>query len=343
MVELDINGEPEVAWRCMELARKAHEPMSWDIAFIMLMVRILMRLKDIKQIRWLFQSLLGDEISAIAKTGGVDVSGIKESIATIRSPASRAVLWEEYFKTELSMGLCSLVRLNDLRDNALRARALVPQTPTPTTTLSSIVSQIANLNNTACGFFEYPLELLEKYSMPSLTIPDLDVGLKDRCRGSAYIDDLARAADLEQAALDSQHGKKKWGRNSKDAALSDDVLLAGLPAFFKELLTKLPPLNGPMPDVDFFVDTLRRTVLPPRPSEDIAAGKWQSIVGEESGKRGRPGNTNIEGGIADDGAIISAGTDTALIEGEMDVIEDYSNKNDIFRKRQRLRLANEGL
>jgi hypothetical protein len=330
-LELDINGEPEVALRAMKLGRMACPAVCSDPAYILLMVKIFMRLQKILPIRWLFQSVLGEQLPATSKSSnGFD---LKEFTSSVKTPAVRAQLWEEYYRTELAMGECNLTRLNEIREQSLRARALVPQPPPP-------LAQSAAAAATACGFFEYPLEIFERHAQPCLTWPVCDASLKNRCRGSAYIDDLARAAENEQAAIDS-NGKRKWQRHGRDAGglEADNVLLAGLPAFFKELLVKLPPLNGSSPDIDSFVDSLRRTILPPRPSEETLFNTGKGV--EKAGLK-RP-RVTPSGDIRDSADVIEDGGTVDLAgDLDLDTVEDSSfDRDDVFRRRQRKRLENE--
>ena len=331
-LELDINGEPEIALRLMKLGRDAYPAVCSDASYILMTVKIYMRLRKILPIRWLFQSVLGEEIQATSKSS--DNLDMKEFIASVKTPAAKAQLWEEYYRTELAMGECSLIRLNEIREQSLKAKALAPPQPPPPAAVSAVAT------STACGFFEYPLEVFERHSQAFLVWPEGDAGLKNRCRGSAYIDDLARAAESEQAAFDSH--LRKWQRHGRDSGglEADNVLLAGLPAFFKELLVKLPPMSGPPPDIDLFVDSLRRTILPPRPSEETLfnAGKGLEKTGQ---KRPRVLQT---GDIRDSADVVEEGGGAADPAGDLDLdtVEDSSfDRDDVFRRRQRKRLEHE--
>ena len=57
-LELEGNGEAQVAAKVLSLCKAAYPTESASVAFIRLLVRALLRLNDLKQIQWEFNSLL---------------------------------------------------------------------------------------------------------------------------------------------------------------------------------------------------------------------------------------------------------------------------------------------
>lgn len=312
----------------MELARRQNPEASSDVAFVLLTVRILQRLGDLNQIRWVFQSVLGESIEA--ENNKKKTSTTETSVTDVKTLVAKVQLWEEYFKAELALGMCNLKRLNELRDKIVKARAALPAgTKVPELESKGMLSDALA---SGAGMFEYPTLLFEKYVIGGVSLPEQDAMLRDRCRGSSYIDEIVRTAEQEQSAIDNQ-SRRKWGRHSRDsshvAAEIADSLLAGTPAAFKEFLAKLPALPGTeQPDIDAFVDILRRAVLPPRPADDSTGDDEQQLLG----KRGRDDTfawDGTAGGAADEG-------DGGAEESAVLALEA---RDDVFKRRQRARLA----
>ena len=88
----------------------------------------------------------------------------------------------------------------------------------------------------------------------------------------------------------------------------DSELTVAIPTIVKELLYKLPEYQGPVINVDTFIDQLRKSILPAQPSSvDVSK--------------------------------VSSGSYTEAADGgECDVNDSESRRDDIFRKRQRARI-----
>jgi hypothetical protein len=165
--------------------------------------------------------------------------------------------------------------------------------------------------------------------------------LRDRSRGITFLNDLIQRADDRMVSLmESGISKKKTRRDGEGI---DPNLLVGVPIFLRDLLARLPPHTGPPPDIDTFVEHLKKTVLPPRP------------VTEEQSE-------NANGGVVFNGSVIgqhvksSTEDDVILLTGskrkvnfdEEDDDEDEAGKradddsrDDIFKQRCRLRMSTE--
>jgi hypothetical protein len=135
-------------------------------------------------------------------------------------------------------------------------------------------------------------------------------------------------------------GKKKMRREGEGI---DPNLLAGVPIFLRDLLARLPPHTGPPPDIDTFLDHLKKTVLPPRPvTEERDEGVGTSGVNFTS-------SLHLKQAATEDGVILLAGSKR---KGNFDQEEDDDdetgarraddeNRDDIFKQRCRLRMSTE--
>lgn len=134
---------------------------------------------------------------------------------------------------------------------------------------------------------------------------------------------MERADQRMNALMDGSVGGRRRGRKDGNDG-QDSAALAGVPLFLRDLLSKLPPARGPPPNVEAFLDHLKRTVLPPRPVTDEDAP---------------PLSTNI---VATDDDVVLAGSKRGLMQdGDDDDDDDTgaANRDDIFRKRRRMRMT----
>ncbi|CAE7535359.1 CSTF77, partial [Symbiodinium microadriaticum] len=74
LLEVEVNNEPQVALRVLEMAKSLHPVASNNPPFLKLMAKVLVRLGDVKQLRWLFQTALG---SAGSVEGGAITGGMR--------------------------------------------------------------------------------------------------------------------------------------------------------------------------------------------------------------------------------------------------------------------------
>lgn len=170
------------------------------------------------------------------------------------------------------------------------------------------------------------------------------------------------------------NGKKRMIRRDGDSTI-DTNLLNNVPLFLRDLLARLPPHTGPPPDIDTFLDHLKKTVLPPRPVTDErdenpsqptttttttstlgilnnsssgTIGAGNSATGNVNGLNSsiKQLNGTINGGPEDD-VILLSGTkkkhnydedDEDDIRGDR---QDDEGRDDIFQQRCRRRMAQE--
>jgi hypothetical protein len=126
------------------------------------------------------------------------------------------------------------------------------------------------------------------------------------------------------ALMDGSVGGRRRGRRDGNDGNLDSAALAGVPIFLRELLSKLPPARGPPPNVEAFLEHLRRTVLPPRPvTDEDAAPTAASVI------------------TADDDVVLAGSKRGLLKEGDDDDDDDAAaaSRDDIFRKRCRMRMT----
>ena len=315
-----------------------------------MLASILCRLGDINRVRWLFFNALGDDICNAQVGSSSDTKQQTAQVKYMSDHKSRLRLWEEFLRIELSLGMSSVSRISEIRSRVVNARC--------NANAHALQPKISNAETESNILFDYASELYEKHAIPGVSLPLADSCVKDRCRGPAYIDELVRAADPDSSS--SEQGGKNAGRSlpvPSSLLDADSSILAGLPAFFKEVLSKLPAFNEPTPDIDAFIDNLRRTVLPPRPREEFNTHRQkQNEIQSNSapsilGKRNRPADVHME----------------AAYEGSIDVIEDgdvgvereynynyevklhgddddnlsLENRDDIFKRRHRQKLIDE--
>lgn len=343
-LEMDVNQDLSAAIKAMEIARAVRPSLSRNLDYVRTCAAILRRLGDIEPIRWIFHNALGDDLCNAGK-GNAD-NNLITSDQFVTDKKTRLTLWEDLLQIELKMGLSDIGRISIVREAVLKARSMAyPQGP-------PVIHATTALSPDEAVFFEYPAELFDKCNIPGVSLTLVDADMKNRCRGAALIDELVRGSDFDPNVADG--GKKGRGKNSMEqgsALDADSSILAGLPAFFRELLTKLPPFNGSVPDIDAFVDNLRRTVLPPRPAEEPHGRRQQqqneqvSTKGSILMKRGRQHNErSYDGGmdIIEDAEILGEHIDADMgFQAEEDAIAVMESRDDVFKRRHRQKIANE--
>jgi hypothetical protein len=113
LLEVEVNNEPQVALKVLEMARSQHPVASNKVAFLTLMTKVLVRLGDVRQLRWVYQTALG-------AAGAVDGSAISSSVQRYKvtdgfTLEEQAELWQSYLDAELTLGMSDVTRLAQLR------------------------------------------------------------------------------------------------------------------------------------------------------------------------------------------------------------------------------------
>ena len=127
-------------------------------------------------------------------------------------------------------------------------------------------------------------DLGSRYSRIAFALPLSDSMLAERAKdGGAAL--LKEKTKVERERISAMSGKGQPGTSGKDGGQIGQW--PGIPTFLHGLLSKLPsfPPDAPLPDVEMFVERLRRTILPPRPVTAHELDESARLVG--SSKRGR--------------------------------------------------------
>jgi hypothetical protein len=164
-LELDVNCNPKVALRILELAKTVDPIGTSDVDFIWLLTRVLIRLGDLKQIRWVYELVLSDDHSTLgtsavaltlstARLGSyTGLAGLQASSTTSGDSSTLSVvtsgltdtlqrpniqatgkkkslkeqlqLWENYLQAETILGLSDIIRLDELRACRDHVKSLV--------------------------------------------------------------------------------------------------------------------------------------------------------------------------------------------------------------------------
>lgn len=180
------------------------------------------------------------------------------------------------------------------------------------------------------------------------------MALRNRSRGVNFLNELIQRADDRLVTfMESGFGKKR--RRDGESAI-DSNLFANVPLFLRDLLARLPPHTGPPPDIDTFLEHLKKTVLPPRPvTDERDENTTQSTIagnttGAASTSTTTTTTTNVNGlrqlnGTNDDAVILLSGgkrTRNYDDEDEDDEIvgsrNDDGSRDDIFQQRCRRRM-----
>jgi hypothetical protein len=155
-----VNNEPEVALKILELARSLHPDTTNNIHFLKLITRILLRLSDVRQLRWVYQTALGSSFSQSSTTSDPSLSLL------VNQPIRKHVngftldeqynLWKDYLDAELTFGMSDVNRLNQLRDRIRALRSVFDESKLKTTSYDHLTfasSDIFNLYEPVLDIF----------------------------------------------------------------------------------------------------------------------------------------------------------------------------------------------
>lgn len=313
-LELEGNGEPSVAVKVLALCKAAYPTESASVAFIRLLVRALLRLNDLKQIQWEFNSLLaracggaaGANIFSLGDTALPTVAMSNDELSKeqgksgdpLLSLKDQVELWNDYLNVETTVSLSSLQRLNELRgcrDAALRAL----QEQRAKESLGKDSAKGGAADKGFKGMYEVVPRLGERYGSHVTRLPLLDTDLQKRC---------------------SVRGRQASGQDRGGLSGSDDL---PLPPALQNFMSRLPAHSGPEPDIDQYIRRFKVLVLPPRPSAETEAESDLLLVGS---KRSAPAEWLNQGGAEEGDGI------------DYEMQDTYTSRDDVFRQRQRARL-----
>ena len=112
-LELEVNKEPNVALKVLELA-KEHDPTAYtNILYIKVLTKVLTDLGDFRQLRWVYE----------AHVGSVEGDETKSNYEHQFKPEEELHLWEDLLEAELKMSMCDTKRLRQLQDKVKQKRA----------------------------------------------------------------------------------------------------------------------------------------------------------------------------------------------------------------------------
>lgn len=333
-LELEVNCQADVALRILDAALSHQALCLQSIRFLRLYVRALLQTGDANRLRYIMQCALEAAVSAHA---AVSVDGSKadseprSALSTLLAPPPAAgsgritksanvsetvlrkllVLFDLYLHAEVSLGRGDLAHLDALRDQRQRVRAL----------LEDDKGQDSMSRPSARrGLFDASFELLERCDGHAVqALPAADQDLRERCRGRT-----AMSGGSTRGHAAGQMAGMKRDRNSMMGA-DFHLSAAGLPTQLRDLLSKLPPHNGPALDIDVFVRHMKGVTLPPRPAVDEAVVA-QGMQRQDLGDWERADGEHMDHDDLDD-----------IVDGDPRLFDE--REEDVFRQRQRMRIA----
>jgi hypothetical protein len=107
-MELQVNNEPNVALRVLNAAREQHSTAFSNVMYIKLLTKVLTRLGDFRQIRWIYEVTVG-------QLENKEIKLLSETNQKFK-PEDELSLWEELLEAEVTMGMCDINRLLLLQD-----------------------------------------------------------------------------------------------------------------------------------------------------------------------------------------------------------------------------------
>ena len=260
-MEFEVNNEASVALKVLQFTESLIPSITRSLAYVKLMSKVLLRLGEFTQLRWMYSSMLGSMIED-------EVKAEKAPLPEL-NPEDVAELWEDFYRIEATLGLATLSRLNEVRAKRNTARMLI----------QGEVKEVDGYNG---DITEGVLSVLERFEHCNISsMQTIDGGIWNRCVG--LVDDRetrpVRRADMNVR------------RSRKEEFFASDSLVHVSTAV-KELAFNLPFLNTPVADVGVYLDQLRKLVLPARPEDEDDSNT------SASSKRPRAEDDEEEGELA---------------------------------------------
>ena len=273
-LELEVNGDCHVAAQVMKLALNTYGDALASEPFVRLYVQILTRLGDLAQIQWICQSALGREVAPAPSGEGntnLIVSNLESTaradgtlfVPAIQRPGERFSILSDLLEAETLLCHSGVARLDDLRKRRNAAKLAVED-------LNRGMDLSTGKDAHVAGIFDAARDIYERYGISTLA-DGPDVQLRERVRLRSLETAMVGTSGESGATFSGEPRQKKIGAVSLGRDREAASATASGPVesqLVRELLFKLPPYNGPTPDVDSFVRHLRGTILPPRPGAD---------------------------------------------------------------------------
>lgn len=215
-LELEVNCNPKIAYNILLLTRIKYPTCIYDIYYIKSLVKVLLQLGDLLQLRWIFQialheSNINDSNSINNDTGGGNdnnSSNLMNNIVTTSSSSNNKYnniinsteniilqlrteyeLRDEYLKAEIQLGMSDVIRLNELRNRRDKVKiALNDAMRIQFGIGSSSNNNSSSISNCHLqhGFFMITNDLIERYDqnndLITYTLTDDDQDMIDRSR-----------------------------------------------------------------------------------------------------------------------------------------------------------------
>lgn len=299
-LELEVNCNPKVAYNILLLTRIKYPTCIYDIYYIKSLVKVLLQLGDLLQLRWIFQIALHESniVDSNNNTGvGNDSnssnssSNLMNNIVTTSSSLNNKYnniinsteniilqlrteyeLRDEYLKAEIQLGMSDVIRLNELRNRRDKVKIALNDAMRIQFGIGSSNSN-SHLQH---GFFMITNDLIERYDQNDIityTLTDDDQDMIDRSRQALKSSTTSSSSSSilsSTTAINSVTGTSisSLKRDLKIMSTKFNQSVSGLPIILRDLLSKLPTHIGPVPDIDGFIRHMKSMILPPRPSVD---------------------------------------------------------------------------
>jgi hypothetical protein len=219
-LELEVNCNPKIAYNILLLTRIKYPTCIYDIYYIKSLVKVLLQLGDLLQLRWIFQialheSNINDSNSTNNDTGGGNdnnssnsSSNLINNIVTTSSSSNNKYniitnssentilqlrteyeLRDEYLKAEIQLGMSDVIRLNELRNRRDKVKIALNDAMR----IQFGIGRSSNNNSSSSsnchlqhGFFMITNDLIERYDqnndLITYTLTDDDQDMIDRSR-----------------------------------------------------------------------------------------------------------------------------------------------------------------
>jgi hypothetical protein len=193
---LDVNNEPEVGLKILELARTLHPSATNNVHFLKLITRILIRLGDVRQLRWVYQMALGNS-SSTPPSAASDPSLTAITLQPIRKQVNgftldeQYSLWKDYLNAELVFGMSDVNRLNQLRDRIRALRTVFDESKLKTLTYDHLTFASADMFN----LYEPVLDIFCR-SVRQLAISPLTLSVSPGVKGFSFVSQHLRGRSV---------------------------------------------------------------------------------------------------------------------------------------------------
>ncbi len=283
----------------MNLSTKL-SPTTHNLAFTLLLVKVLDAVGDYDQVRWVFTNSINYYNSIDEKSKVSNDLNSKHQPAVLRQKESFEALQklhEEYYKFESLRGSRNISLLNSLRQSIRDFKA-------PRAEKQGFLFYLKD-----DLLLEATVSLIDRYEGISTYLTPFEIELVSRMK--KYCDLFYHE---ELSARNSEQMMEKCDKEYRATSADVQMSLSGIPSILKDFILKLPNHVGPLPDVDDFLNKFRGMELPPRP-----------IIDERE-------NADQDGFDLENSAEIDP-TENEAAESE---IRDNIAQNDSFRKRRRM-------